>query len=184
MRISGYDRSIEKQMLDLFISLSEKDRRRYAAIEALKLGFGGIKYISNLFSCDEKTIQRGLRDLRSSESLQQESVRAAGAGRPSKLDLYENIDEKFLEIIKNHTAGSPMNSSLKWTNLSRKEIQERLAVTGIDVSRQIIKKLLHKHGYVKRKLQKKKPAVRTKIETNNFRGSTIYEKNTKERNAQ
>ncbi len=35
-------------MKKLYNSLSEKDRRRYAAIEALKLGWGGISYISEL----------------------------------------------------------------------------------------------------------------------------------------
>lgn len=155
MSISGYDRSIEAQMLDLFISLSEKDRRRYAAIEALKLGFGGIKYISNLFACDEKTVRKGLRDLQDPESLRQDVIRAPGGGRPSKLDIYKNIDEEFLKVLEKHTAGSPMDSTIKWTNLSRKEIQEKLSDVGINVSRHIIKKLLNKHGFVKRKLQKK-----------------------------
>jgi hypothetical protein len=36
-------------------SLSEKDRRRYAGIEAMKLGHGGIRYISELFGCDYRT---------------------------------------------------------------------------------------------------------------------------------
>jgi len=33
-------------MVKFYNSLSEKDKRRYAAIEAKKLGHGGIKYIS------------------------------------------------------------------------------------------------------------------------------------------
>ena len=40
-------------------SLSEKDGRRYVAIEAEKLGYGGATYIAELFGCDPKTIQRG-----------------------------------------------------------------------------------------------------------------------------
>jgi transposase len=142
-------------MQDLFNSLSEKDRRRYAAVEALKLGYGGITYICKLFLCDEKTVQRGLRELRDPESLSQESIRLPGGGRPSKIDIYSDIDEKFLRILRDHTAGSPTDSSIKWTDLSRKEIQEKLSLVGIDVSRQIVKKLLHKHGFVRRKLQKK-----------------------------
>ena len=155
MRISGYDCSIETQMKDLFNSLSEKDRRRYAAVEALKLGYGGITYICKLFSCDEKTVQRGLRELQDPERLSQESIRLPGGGRTSKMDCYSDIDEQFLRILQDYTAGSPTDSSLKWTNLSRKEIQEKLALVGISVSRQIVKKLLNKHGFVRRKLQKK-----------------------------
>ena len=44
--ISPYDRSIELNMILLYSLYSEKDRRLYAAAEALKLGYGGISYIS------------------------------------------------------------------------------------------------------------------------------------------
>ena len=37
-----YSSAIEDQMHSFYQSLSEKDRRRYAAIEATKLGRGGI----------------------------------------------------------------------------------------------------------------------------------------------
>jgi hypothetical protein len=42
----GYDKELELKMQRLFATLSEKDRRRYAAVEAAKLGHGGIDYIS------------------------------------------------------------------------------------------------------------------------------------------
>ena len=38
----GYDKTLELKMQRLFATLSEKDRRRYAAIEAAKLGHGGL----------------------------------------------------------------------------------------------------------------------------------------------
>ena len=37
-----YEKGIEQQMKRLFVSLNEKDRRRYAAVEAGKLGHGGV----------------------------------------------------------------------------------------------------------------------------------------------
>ena len=64
-----YERSIEEGMINFYDSLSEKDRRRYAAIEVKKLSYGGQQYISRLLGCDEKTIQRGLLDLESEEEL-------------------------------------------------------------------------------------------------------------------
>ncbi|MFT5092168.1 MAG: hypothetical protein ACI93T_000987 [Porticoccaceae bacterium] len=36
-----YSTETERQMKWLFVSLNEKDRRRYAAVEAAKLGRGG-----------------------------------------------------------------------------------------------------------------------------------------------
>ena len=172
MLISGYDESIESQMLNLFNSLSEKDRRRYAAIEALKIGYGGITYISAMFSCDEKTIQKGLKELQDKEIMEQLTIRASGGGRTSKMDLYNNIDEQFLIILQDHTAGSPTDGDLRWTNLSRKEIQDKLAKAGINVSRKIVKKLLYKHGFVRRKLQKKRVQAKVKIETDNSKKLT------------
>ena len=41
--------SIEVKMQHLFVTLSKKDKRRYAAIEAEKLNHGGTDYISRLF---------------------------------------------------------------------------------------------------------------------------------------
>ncbi len=58
-----YSSTVENHMQMLFGSLSEKDRRRYAAVEAEKLGYGGVKYIAELFDCDEATIRRGREDV-------------------------------------------------------------------------------------------------------------------------
>ena len=59
----GYAAEVERLMTRLFDSLKESDRRRYAAIEAIKLGYGGVEYISTLLGCDPKTIRQGLSEL-------------------------------------------------------------------------------------------------------------------------
>jgi hypothetical protein len=59
----GYATGVERLMKRLFDSLKESDRRRYAAIEAAKLGHGGVEYISTLLGCDPKTIRQGLAEL-------------------------------------------------------------------------------------------------------------------------
>ena len=46
--INPYNRSIELKMINLYQAFSEKSRRLYAAVEALKFKFGGISYIANL----------------------------------------------------------------------------------------------------------------------------------------
>jgi hypothetical protein len=58
-----YSPEIEHSMRMFHDSLSEKDRRRYAAIEAAKLGHGGIEYLATLLGCDPKTIRQGQHDL-------------------------------------------------------------------------------------------------------------------------
>jgi len=58
-----YDAQVERQMVNFYRSLSEKDRRRYAAVEAVKLGHGGQAYLAGLFGCDPDTIAVGSRDV-------------------------------------------------------------------------------------------------------------------------
>jgi hypothetical protein len=50
-------------MKTFYESLSEKDRRRYAAVEAAKLGQGGTDYMATVLGCAPKTIRQGQRDL-------------------------------------------------------------------------------------------------------------------------
>lgn len=75
-----YPANIEAKMKRLFGWLSEKDRRRYAAVEAAKLGHGGVEYVSRLLGCDPKTIRQGLADLEAEpEDPAADRVRKKGA---------------------------------------------------------------------------------------------------------
>jgi len=153
--LTEYSVELEKNMQSLHNSLSEKDRRRYAAIEAKKLSHGGIVYIATLFACDEKTIRKGISDLESKECMNQATIRQPGGGRTSSMEKYVDIDKIFLDVLQKHTAGDPMDEKVKWTNLNRGEIRERMRKQGVKVSVNIIRKLLKKHGFVKRKALKK-----------------------------
>jgi len=61
--MEAYKVDIERAMLRLFESLDEKDRRRYAAVEAMKLGHGGLEYVARVLGCDPKTVARGQAEL-------------------------------------------------------------------------------------------------------------------------
>lgn len=76
--MEGYAAEIEEKMQRFFGWLSEKDRRRYAAIEAAKLGPGGVEYIARVFTCDPKTIRQGLRDLEATEDEAAGRIRKKG----------------------------------------------------------------------------------------------------------
>ncbi|MEP6519784.1 ISAzo13-like element transposase-related protein [Microcoleus vaginatus] len=51
------------------------------------------------------------------------------------------IDATFLEVLKNHTAGDPMNELIKWTNLTHKEIASGLQAAGFTISIPLVTKL-------------------------------------------
>ena len=52
----GYGSSTEQRRDAFFQTLSEKDRRRYAAMEAMKLGHGGMAYMARVLGCSRRTI--------------------------------------------------------------------------------------------------------------------------------
>jgi hypothetical protein len=73
-----YPVDVETKMKRFFGWLSEKDRRRYAAVEAAKLGHGGVEYITRLLACDPKTIRQGLTELDQPEDLAAGRIRKKG----------------------------------------------------------------------------------------------------------
>jgi hypothetical protein len=73
-----YPTEVEVAMRGFYQSLAERQRRRYAAIEAVKLGHGGIRYLARVLDCDEKTIRRGKRDLVDPDPLSPDRSRKKG----------------------------------------------------------------------------------------------------------
>jgi predicted ArsR family transcriptional regulator len=79
VRMGTYTADVERMMKRLFDSLTESGRRRYAAIEVVKLGHGGIEYIARVLGCDPKTIRRGLEELEAGDDLDTGRTRKKGA---------------------------------------------------------------------------------------------------------
>jgi hypothetical protein len=85
MQLIEIDAATEKKMKDFAQTLSEKDRRRFAAIEALQRGYGGSVYVAVVLGCSTKTIERGIKEL---DDLPNDPaagrVRRPGAGRKKR----------------------------------------------------------------------------------------------------
>ncbi len=76
--MEAYTADVERKMKRLYGWLSEKDRRRYAAVEAAKLGHGGMEYVARDLQCDPKTIREGLKELEESEDPAAGRIRKKG----------------------------------------------------------------------------------------------------------
>lgn len=61
--MTPYSREIEQNMKKFYDTLSEKDKRRYAGVEVMKFGRGGVAYITRVLGCSRKTVIKGLKDL-------------------------------------------------------------------------------------------------------------------------
>ena len=151
---SPYTREIETLIKETYSQLSELDKRTYAAIEALKLPRGGNSYIANLIGCSRTTIIRGIEELKKPETIPKNRIRKKGGGRKPAIEIIDNINEVFLKVIDDHIAGDPMNDKIRWTNLSHKKIVAKMKEAGINISVTVVKKLLKKHEFTKRKALK------------------------------
>ena len=80
-----WDVAIEKNVRDFYQTLSEKDRRRFAAVQARQVGYGGVRSMAEVVGCARRTIERGLAEL---ETLPHDpaagQIRRPGAGRKKK----------------------------------------------------------------------------------------------------
>lgn len=152
--MQAYPSKIEAKMQRYYQSLCERERRRYAAIEAVKLGYGGQAYIRRLFGCHHATLALGMAELEDETALEQKRIRKVGGGRKTAFEKIAGLDEAFLRVLEQHTAGSPMDETIKWTNLKRHEIAALLQDEGIKVSVTVVDQLLKKHNFRKRKAVK------------------------------
>lgn len=78
MSFTPFSDEAEQRMRDFYRSLNERDRRRYAGLEANKLGHGGIAYISEVLGCDRKTVSQGIDEVLTPPDLDPCRVRKKG----------------------------------------------------------------------------------------------------------
>ena len=80
-----YSAEAEVSARAFYATLSEKDQRRFVAVEARRIGFGGIEYVARVFGCSRKTVERGQVEL---DQLPHDPaagrVRRPGGGRKKK----------------------------------------------------------------------------------------------------
>ena len=72
---------LKAAILLFYCILDEKEKRLYAGLESLKIGYGGDTLISKLLNIDPDTISRGRKELISA-NFEKGRVRKQGAGRP------------------------------------------------------------------------------------------------------
>lgn len=146
------NQEIESICKKFFESLGEKDSRRFAGVLALL--FNNI-LILKILEITEKTLRRGVSELKEDSLPCEGRQRKKGGGRKAKWNDSE-MNKAFNEVIHPFIAGDPINPKVKWTNLSRAEIAELLSDKGFQISRTTVRKLLKHNGFKKRKIQKRK----------------------------
>src|SRR5512134_3278325 len=145
-----YPPEVEEGMRRFYHSLNEKDRRRFAGWEALRVGSGGRSYIARVLGCSRNTVSKGAREVSGLPTHEvKQLIRTKGGGRKRYTVTWGPVlDEKFLSVLRDHTAGDPMDETVRWTNLTAGEIVKALrSEYEMAVSKFVVSQLLKKHNY-------------------------------------
>ena len=138
--------AVRKKYHSLRGVLHERARRLWAAAEAKSLGRGGVKAVLRATGLSPTTLNRGLRDLASGESLDDGRIRRPGAGRKSLKVLEPGLDQALETLVEPVTRGDP-ESPLRWTAKSTRRLAGELGRAGYQVSHTWVGQLLHASGY-------------------------------------
>ena len=143
-----------KAAIILFFSLlDERERRVYAGLESLKLGYGGDRQMAEILGLDVSTVARGRRELLEHD-VNVERVPKSGCRPQSCRKKTPEVIAAIEELMKYEVAGDPV-SGLRWTRKTTKKIAAELSALGIRVSRKTVAKLLKQMNFSLRTNKKK-----------------------------
>jgi len=125
--------------------LDERSRRIWAAVEADRLGWGGVTLVSKATGLRRKTISKGKKEIK--DPLKQgDRLRKKGGGRKGKKEVFPNLLEQLEQLVQPHTKGDPMRP-LRWSSKSTYKLSEELKLKGYDVSPNTVSNMLKEEGY-------------------------------------
>lgn len=128
--------------------LDERGRRRWAASEAMALGYGGITAVAKATGLSRHTIHKGIRELQSDNPLPSTGQRKRGGGR-KPLEVHQpELIEAIDRLVEPTERGAPQ-SPLRWTCKSLTNLQSalRLRQQGIRMGRTKLASVLRSLGY-------------------------------------
>jgi len=113
---------IKEKLSVLLPSLNEKQKRLLVGVEAIALGYGGIKFLSNITGMSTNTITRGIREIEHGDE-DVTRIRNKGSGRKKLTVKYPGIEDCIEDLIEPETRGDP-ESPLRWTCKSVRNISD------------------------------------------------------------
>src|SRR5262245_29654596 len=144
------DQRIVRWLADKFHGLSaeltERGRRRWAAVEAVSLGRGGIAAVSAATGLAHSTIRRGIAELQTGEGPPPGYERRPGAGRKPIATADPGIRRALERLVEPGSRGDPQ-SPLRWTCKSTCRLARELTAQGRPVGPTTVRPLLKEDGY-------------------------------------
>ena len=137
---------IRRKYLSVKGDLNERGRRRWAAAEALSLGWGGVTAVAAATELSDRTVRTGVSELKQGKSPGSGRQRQRGGGRRAKEVVQPGLLKTLRRIVDSTTRGDPM-SPLRWTCKSTRSIASELAREGFEISHTKVGELLRRQGY-------------------------------------
>jgi len=137
---------ITRKFYALKSEFNERQRRLWAASEAMSLGRGGVSIVARATGISRPTITMGIRELEGGEHLAENRVRREGGGRKKATRKQPRLKASLDALVEPTAKGDPM-SPLRWTTRSVRNLSEVLQEQGFSVSPRQVCRLLHELGY-------------------------------------
>ena len=126
--------------------LDERDRRLFAANEAMALGYGGVMAVSAATGLARSTINRGIREVCANRNEVVQRVRRPGAGRKTAVTHQPGLPAALETLIEDAIRGDPC-SPLRWVSRSQRHLVKALAEQGFRASQWVVARLLRDMKY-------------------------------------
>lgn len=134
------DGKLKEKLSILLPSLNEKQKRLLVGAEAIALGYGGIKCLSDITGMSTNTITKGIREIEVGDE-NVSRIRKKGSGRKKLTLKFPDLESCIEDIIEPDVRGDP-ESPLRWTCKSVRNISDFLSEQGYLVSRQTVARIL------------------------------------------
>jgi hypothetical protein len=126
--------------------LTERARRRWAAVEATSLGWGGLSAVAEATGLAHTTIRRGIREIESGTTIPEDRQRHSGGGRKRADQLDPDLKACLDQLVEPDSRGDPQ-SPLRWTCKSTRILTKELKARKHSVGATTVRHLLKEAGY-------------------------------------
>ena len=137
---------IRTKYFAIVTDLDERGRRRWAAAEAMSLGWGGISAVAKATGFSDRTIRTGIEELNDPNPLPSTRQRRPGGGRHSRENEQPELINALKKLVESTTRGDPM-LPLRWTCKSSRTLAEELNKQKFIISCTKVGQLLRSEGY-------------------------------------
>lgn len=137
---------IRQKYQAVLLDLDERGVRRWAAAEAISIGWGGVTAVAKATGISDRTIRNGIAELRSPDPLPPDRQRRVGGGRKTREAEQPGLEKALDRLVEPGTRGDPM-SPLRWTIKSTRAISRELTRQGFSVGSTKVGEMLKAKGY-------------------------------------